>query len=165
MFGFIFGTICLLALMRMMAWSAWQRHHGMGYAGGCHGGWRRGRGRGPAPFESEGFARAAGEVLKRRLNIDEDQEAVVDHALIDLRGSLKELMAELKNTKEPLFNAFRGETVDDAAIASAFARQDDALGKARREVVSALKQIHAVLRPDQRSRAADWASNAKPGWV
>jgi len=47
-------------------------------------------------------------------------------------------------------------------LAAIFARHDDALAKSRRDVVSALKQIHAVLRPEQRQQAAQWLSSFNP---
>lgn len=166
MFGFLFGTICLFGLGAVMRQGAW---HGR-YAGGCGGGrWghhgsRRG-GRGAGRFAEEGFARAAGEVFKRRLRIDEDQEAIVDHALVDLRKAVKELGDELNATRATLADAFRGESVDEAALASTFAKHDDAVGRARREVVSAFKQVHAVLDPEQRARAADAIANQQSGWM
>lgn len=157
MIGFLFGTICLLALVKVARWGAWGRYHGCGprFRHGWHG-------RGVSP---ESMGRAAGEVFKRRLGITEDQEGIVDHALVDLRTALKELAEEFKATREGVVGAFKGETVDDAALASAFARHDDAIAAARRQVVSALKQIHAVLSPAQRSRAADWAGSAGGRWV
>ena len=170
MFGFVLGTVCLLGLAAIGGGRChggrWEHrearwgHHGHGPCG-HHG---RGLFRG-GRFAHDGFGRAAGEVLKRKLGIDEDQEGIVDHALADLRASLKELGEELHDTRGVLGDAFRGESVDDAALASAFARQDEAIGRARREIVSALKQIHAVLDPDQRARAADLVGAGEPRWV
>ncbi len=179
MMGFVFGTVCLLLLVRMAAAGArfrWHMAHGAGPGsfgpGGCGRGWHGGRGghngwevpggQGGGRVDAERMGRAAGEVMKRRLGIDGDQEGVVDHALIDLRGALKELAGELKETKQPLVDAFAGETVDDSGLAAIFARQDDAVARARREVLSSLKQIHAVLRPEQRERAVKWLGSLGP---
>jgi uncharacterized membrane protein len=178
MFGFIFGTVCLLGLVGMARRAMW-RHH-MGYAGGfgpamhgCGGhgyGGRRGgpwgRRRRGGPGE-EGFVRAAAEVLKRRLRVDEEQEPVIDHAMKDAHAALKELRSELDATRAPIAEALRGETVDDAALAAAFARHDDAVARARREVVSAIRQVHAVLDADQRGKVADFvaAGKAEGGWL
>ncbi len=158
MLGLLIGTGCLVGLIGVGCKASRARHCGH-YR---HGGGRGFRGR---PLHSEGFHRAAGEVLKRRLGIDEEQEPVVDHALRDLRSAAKELFEELKSTRPDLANAFRGEVIDDAALAIAFARHDDAVGRARRQIVSALKQIHAVLDAEQREQAANaLASDAKWGW-
>jgi len=167
MLGTVLATVFGLMVVRMMIWGAfrrraWARHGGCGPGGGYG---RRGRRGGPGSMSSEGFARAAGEVLKRRLGIDEEQEGIVDHALIDLRSAVKELVTELKDTRATVADAFRGETVDDAALSSAFSRHDDALGRARRQIVSALKQIHAVLTPKQREKAADWGGSGEVGFV
>ena len=181
MFGFLFGTLCLFGFAGLLKTSFHRHHHGAyahGHGGGCHGGprgrWggREGRGRGPGfAFDEEGprgdaFARAFGEILKRRLRVDEDQEGLVDHALIDLRGALKDLATVLKDSRKNLADAFRGEKVDEAALAASFGQHDEAITRARRDVVSALKQVHAVLTKEQRAQAADWlAEGDAQGWV
>ncbi len=177
MFGFIFGSICMLGLVGMAARSAIYRHHA--YGGGCHGGFayagpgfgsfgRHGVG-GPGGRRSgvrnpDGVARALGEVLKRRLNIDEEQELIVDHALLDARKALRVLHEEVEGTRAGIADALRGETVDDSALAAAFVKHDDAVAKARRELVSATRQVHAVLDADQRKIAADLINQSKTGW-
>jgi len=161
MLGFFIGTVCVLGMIGVVRRVAWgHRAHG---GRGCRRTWRGRRATGP--FGNEGYARAAGEVFKRRLDIDEEQEGIVDHALHDLHGALKELAGEMKASRAPIAEAFRGESVDDAALAAAFARHDDALTRARREVVSALKQVHAVLTPEQRATAADWVATRDATWL
>lgn len=160
MFGFIFGSLCLLGLFGMARHVAW--HHGHGGSGhGCGGrhGWRRHR-----RMHGEAFGRAAAEVIKRRLRVDEDQEIVIDHAMKDARAVLEELGAELKDSRKGLADAFRGDPVDDGALAAAFSRHDDAVARARRQVASAMKQVHAVLDADQRKLAADWLEKGGGGW-
>lgn len=161
MSGFIFGAACLSLLVlfgvRRAFHHRFHRHHGGGcHRGGCHGR-RHGR--------RAGVGRAMGEILKRRLDVDDEQEPIVDHALADLRKAVDELAAELRETRGPVADAFRGEAVDDAALAAAFARHDDALQRARRQVVSALKQVHAVLEPEQRAKAADWLADKDARWL
>lgn len=194
MLGFVIGTVCMFGFLGMAMAGArrrWAYAHGYGPDGydGCgrggpwrghhgwHGHWhggfdgeegpRRGRGRwarmGDGP-RGEGVARALGEVIKRRLRIDEDQEDIVDHALSDLRTALGELSTAMKDTRGPLAAAFKDDKVDEAALATAFSTHDEAIARARRDVVSALKQIHAVLTPEQRAKATEWlASDAT--WV
>jgi len=163
MFGFLFGTLCLFGLVGLVKGS---RNHG----GGCgergwggHGGWRdRRRG---APHERPGFSRAAGEMFKRKLHIDEDQEGIVDHAIADAFAAFKAFGATMKEGRADLAGAFESEAVDDAALAALFARQDEAITTARRELISALKQVHAVLDPEQRARATSWLAAAEGRWV
>ncbi len=163
-------SLVLMGALGMMMVFAFGR---LAFALGRRRRWRRCGGRygrhggpgGPGGLGEERFARAAGEVMKRRLRIDEEQEPVVDHALRDLRATMTELTRELGETRAAAAEAFRGEAVDDAALAATFARQDDAVARARRDVVSALKQVHAVLQPDQRAKAADWMGSARPRWM
>lgn len=165
--GFVIGAVSVLGVLfvtRMFMWRryAWRRGHG----GGCgHGGRRGRRGRGRGDFTGEGFSRAVSEVFKRRLDIDEEQDGIVDHAFADARKALAELKEELAATRQPIADALRGEAVDDGALAAAFARQDDALARARRQVLSSVKQVHAVLEPDQRKQAADWIAATEGRWV
>ncbi|MEO0602025.1 MAG: hypothetical protein AAF211_11360, partial [Myxococcota bacterium] len=48
----------------------------------------------------------------------------------------------------------RDEVLDDGRIEVVFDRLDDDLKRTRREVVSAIKQIHATLDEEQRDRLA-----------
>ena len=58
---------------------------------------------------------AATEIFKRRLDIDEDQEDIVDHALKDLFASINELKEGLTESRSDIADAFTGETVDDGS--------------------------------------------------
>lgn len=165
MLGFMVGTVCLVGLVGLAKGGrrGCHPHH----AGWRHGdGWRRGEGYEGGPprgRRSSGVARALGEVFKRRVGVDADQEDLVDHALSDLRDTLKELGGSLRDDRGRFVGAFAGETVDEAAIAAVWAAQDEAVARARREVVSSFKQIHAVLDPEQRARATDWLGQADLG--
>lgn len=163
MFGFLFGTFCLAGLVGLSGAHRAHRHH-HGRHRGCGGPHGRRHRHGPRGGRRGGFSRAAGEVLKRRLDIDDDQELVVDHALKDARDALKELREVVRDDREALADALRGDEVDQAALDAAFARQDEALARARRQLVSAAKQVHAVLEPEQRATAADLVAHGRPGW-
>lgn len=175
MSGFIFGALTVFGVITLARGLRCAFHGGAwhGRRGGCgRRGWQ-GRGRwgeedeGPrrrSPGErfstDPGFARAMGEVLKRRLRVDDEQEDIVDHALKDLHQAAGELRAVYADSRPDLAAAFRGDEVDEALLASLAARQDEAVKQARQDIASAFKQIHAVLRPEQRARAADWLSGA-----
>ena len=82
-----------------------------------------------------------------------------------LRRSIHAFGDDVKGGRDELAGAFRGEQVDDAALDALFARWDEDLRRTRREVVSALKQVHAVLDEEQREAAADLLSRAdRAGW-
>ncbi|MCB9679271.1 MAG: Spy/CpxP family protein refolding chaperone [Alphaproteobacteria bacterium] len=182
MFGFAFGTLCFIGLAGLLAaprchmghhghhrfhgrhgfhgghgGHGWRGHHGGHGEGGFQSERRRGRGR-------HGFSRAASEIFKRHLDLDEDQADLVDHALADLRKAVHEFGDTLKAGRADLGAAFAGEQVDDAALAALFSTQDEEVARFRREAVSALKQIHAVLDPDQREEATRWLSR-EGGWA
>jgi uncharacterized membrane protein len=165
MFGFVVGTLSLIGLVGLIGGHHRHGHHRWHGRRGWHGGggdWGRARGR---RGWREGVGRAAGEVLKRRLRIDEDQEGIVDLAMADVRKALTELGTVLRDSRSEVADALRGEEVDAATLDAVFALQDEALADARRQVVSAVKQIHAVLEPEQRQAAADWLGTADPRWV
>lgn len=188
MFGFFVGALSVLGILtlaRGLRYAFWAGRYGhrQGACARYPGGFARhrgghGRGRGDEGGDDEdgprrqrhpgerfasdaGFARAMNEVVKRRLRIDDEQEDIVDHALGDLQRALAELRTLHTSSRPDLAAAFRGEQVDEAALASLQARQDEGLKQARKEVTSAMKQIHAVLRPDQRERAADWLAGVE----
>ncbi|MEZ4234804.1 MAG: Spy/CpxP family protein refolding chaperone [Myxococcota bacterium] len=160
MFGFVIGTMCLFGLLGVIG-GHHHHHHGHHRRWHGRGGWDRG-GRGDW---QERMGAAQSEVIKRRLHIDEDQEPMVDLALSDARRAVLELRSALRETRSDLARAVTGETVDDAAVAAIFAAQDEALKDTRRQILSAVKQIHAVLDPEQREAAAQWLQRARAGWV
>ncbi|MCO4748320.1 MAG: periplasmic heavy metal sensor [Proteobacteria bacterium] len=161
MFSFLFGTICLILLVKVIFGGRRRRQHGRNRRCDNHSEGqpfkRRRRGRG-------GFVGAVREVFKRRLDLDEDQADIVDHAFRDLKDAGVEFKEAIKDSREDIVSAFAKDDVDDAALAAVFARHDDQLKTARKNIVSALKQVHAVLDPDQREAAADWLGTAEGSW-
>lgn len=164
MLGFLFGTLCLVGLVGVVRGPRCGSFHHRGRHGGasCHrdGHHRAGRARG-----GRGFGRAAAEVFKRKLDLDEDQADLVDHALRDLGEAGRELRDTLKSQQAELARAFKDQQVDEAALAALFATQDEELVRFRRSAISALKQVHAVLEPDQREAATDWLAQAGGRWM
>lgn len=149
MFGFVFGTLCLLGLFALKA-GAYRRYGRYHRYGGPRGYARRGRGRGRRGFV--GFASA--EMVKRRLDLDEDQADLADHAVADVQRSVKSMGESLQDGRGELADLLREEFIDDGRIEVVFDRLDDDLKRTRREIVSAVKQIHATLDEEQRDRLA-----------
>jgi Spy/CpxP family protein refolding chaperone len=162
MFGVVLGAValfCVLGFIKARRFGrGWHHHHG--HRGGWHrGGWDRDDEDDDRPRRrrrGDGFFRATGEVVKRRLKVDEEQEGIVDLALTDLREAVSGFREVLNDSRTEIASAFRGSEVDQAALDAVFARHDEELARTRREVVSALKQIHAVLDPEQREAAVGW---------
>jgi Spy/CpxP family protein refolding chaperone len=145
--GFVLGVLFVFGMMMLFrdarfrsGWGGWHHPHHRHHRGAWrHGGWRM-----------------AGAVAKRRLNLDEDQEGIVDHAFMDLRTAVSSFADAMRETRADLAQAFRGDRIDDEALDAIVARQDEVIASTRRDVVSALRQIHAVLDPEQREAAATW---------
>lgn len=158
MFGIVVGTVCLVGLIGLAKGSR-RGCHGRGFDRRSEGGSRGGRGR----RRSGRMTRAVGEMFKRKLDLDEDQEDIVDLAFKDLHAALKDFGEVMKDSRGDVVDAFRGEVVDDGGLEAVFARQDEEVSRARRQLVSAFKQVHAVLEPDQREAAAEWLAS-QPKW-
>ena len=140
------AAFCLLSFVRGAFW----RRRACARSGACGLGWGRRSRLGGAQV-----ARAAAEMFKRRLGVRADQQALIDPAFIDMQATLQGLREAIAATKAPVADLLRAETVDETALAAIFAVHDEALARARRELVSAVKQVHAVLDGDQRKKAAD----------
>jgi hypothetical protein len=163
--GFVFGVLFVFGMLALFKAA---RFHRRGWGGGWHHDDDRPRRRGghwAAKPWRDGAVRAAGEVVKRRLKVDEDQEGIVDLALADLRSAITSLGEALRDSRTEVVEAFRGDRVDDDALDAIFVRQDQELARARREAVSALRQIHAVLDPEQREAAVTWLGSRDVRYV
>ncbi len=162
MLGFLFGTVCLIALVKLV-----RHHHGYGYgygwAGGRgwghhHGGWgqrggpswgggpARGRGYGP-PF----FLRA----ILERLETTPGQEKVIVEAVDEIRAATRKAREELRGTRSDFAQVVRGPVLDESTMTDIFVKHDTTLSDTRRTVVEALRKIHDALTEEQRARVAD----------
>lgn len=178
--GFVFGTLCLVGLGMLLLGGRrrrWHRHHGHpghGGRGGCghrrhrHHPHRRTEDRDDATDErTDGRERSADDfvrVAKRGLNLREEQVGFVDAALEDARKAIDDFAADLRETRDDLASAVTGDIVDDARLAAVFESHDDAVRQVRRDVVEAVKKVHAALDPDQRSKLAHLFEHTTP-WV
>lgn len=173
--GFVFGTLCLVGLFFLFAGGRRRRwhhrhHHGHHHHahGGC-GGRRRGRRWERDERDEEDSSRWAGDGFvrnaKRGLNLREEQVAFVDDALKDARKAVENFAADLRESRDDLASAVTGETIDDARLDAVFAWHDDSLRQVRKDVVDAIKKVHAALDPDQRSKLANLFDSAAGRWV
>lgn len=155
----LMGMFFVMKMTRMMMWRS--HHHGWRHHGHhrhLHG--RRGPDRGRRG-RGGWWARAGGEVLKRRLDLDEDQSDIADHAVTDVRRSVRDFVASVKDSRGELAEALRDEALDDARLEVVFDRLQGDLERTRRDIVSAVKQVHAVLDEEQREEAATWLAGAR----
>jgi len=191
----LIGLLVLLVGLKIGRFLAWRRFarrggfgphgrgrwaHGRGgpWQGGPQGGhWSRAHGRwevhlhsDPDDGEARGpdpaaVGRAAAEVFKRRVGVGPEQEDIVDHGLRDLLDALKAGAQARAQARAQAAAAFGGAQVDEAALTLALDQGDEGARAARRDVLSALRQIHAVLNDEQRARAATFLREGLPAWA
>lgn len=174
MLGFIFGTVCLIALIKV----ARRGHHGWRYAHGCghgHGGFGGHgfhghgdegpgfggfRGRWGGGGFGEGFMMRG---LFSRLETTPGQERVIKDAFQKVRDTMREARAEWRDTSE-LSSLVRGETFDRTAAEGVSGKADASFAKVRVVLVEALAQIHEALDDRQRRILADFIESRGRGF-
>ena len=180
MLGFIFGTVCLVALVKVLrhghgCGGGWRWAHGgcghHGYGGGGFGGWHGhhgGRGGfGPpwARWGGHGGGGFAERFLFSRLETTPGQEKVIRDAFQKVRDTMREARAEWRDTGE-LSSLLRGETFDRTAAEGLSGKADASFAKLRVVIVEALAQIHEALDDRQRRILADFIeSRGRGAWT
>lgn len=151
MFGIIFGTLCLIGLVVVLArgrrgFRRWGHGHGHGY----------GYGWGP---------RAALNHVLARLDTAPGQEKVIVAAVEEFMDRARESGRKVRDTRQELASSVRGDRVDEGRLADVFSRHDAALGDVRSAALDALRKIHEALDERQRKLLADLVeSGGYFGW-
>ena len=142
MFGFLFGTACLLGLTATFARG--HRHHDGHH---CRGGGGR------------GFRSARGRfVLNRlldRLDTTPGQEKVIREAFDGLMDQLHDARGEFRGTRGDIAHAIRGENLDRGAVEGVFERHDGVIDRVRQNALDAFAKVHETLDERQRKMLAD----------
>ncbi len=174
MLGFIFGTVCLIALIKVArrGHHGWRHAHGCGHGYGGFGGHGfhhdHGDGRGFGGFRGrwggggfgEGFMMRG---LFSRLETTPGQERVIKDAFQKVRDTMREARTEWRDTSE-LSSLFRGETFDRTAAEGVSGKADASFAKVRVVLVEALAQIHEALDDRQRRILADFIESRGRGF-
>jgi Spy/CpxP family protein refolding chaperone len=166
MLGFVFGTVCLVALFSVLRHG---RHGRWGYAHGCahggchHGGFGGHWGRG-GPWQGHGRWDGGGRgdfgdgfMLRNvfsRLGTTPEQESVIRNAVNKVRETMREARAEWRDTSD-LSSLLRGEVFDRTAAEGVSGKADASFAKVRVVLVEALAQIHETLDERQRGILAE----------
>ena len=168
MLGFLFGTVCLVALVKVMRRSRWGWGHRAAFAsygGGCgygshrgfgghgHGGWgddrdvgwRGGRGGGGFVLRS----------IFERLDTTPGQEKVIRGALDDLRAKARAVKDDARGGREELARALRGESIDVETLGTIASRASGAVDSLRDAAIGAVVEVHGALDARQRAILAD----------
>ncbi|MFZ5470971.1 MAG: Spy/CpxP family protein refolding chaperone [Myxococcota bacterium] len=128
MFGFIVGTVSLIALIKVLRrgrFGLWPHH-----------GWVRRR-------------------LLHHLDATPSQEKVIRQALEEVEKAAKELRKEVFGSRSEFAQAIRGEHFDGEPFHAATARQQAAFEQLKKAALAGLQSVHEVLTPTQRGTLAD----------
>ncbi|HEY2406684.1 MAG TPA: periplasmic heavy metal sensor [Polyangiaceae bacterium] len=138
MFGFVFGTACLIGLVALIS---------RGHRHGCHGhhGRRFGRGRGRFLLNA----------LLDRLDTTPGQEKVVRETVEGFVEELHGARREFRGSRVNVAQAVRGAAVDTGALQNVFEKQDQTIAHVRSAAVTAFGKIHETLDERQRKILAD----------
>lgn len=176
------GVVGVVALVKRLAWrrrmafgggpfamascgpsfGGFGRFGGFGGGGcgpGAHSGgppWARWRGHG----RNGGFGGGIGNsiwlrALFARLDTTPGQEKEIRAALEELRTTAGEAKRSLKDSREGVARAVKGEVFDEIAIGEATVKVDAATGTMKSAFETALRRIHAALDGKQRERLAE----------
>jgi hypothetical protein len=147
MFGFLFGTACLLGLTATVA----RHHHDHHDCGGRARGFRGGRGR---------F------VLNRlldRLDTTPGQEKVIREAVDTLFEDIHEARREFRGSRTDVAKVIAAETLDRENVQAIFGRHDVVIDRVRKNALDAFVKVHETLDQRQRKILAEIASSGPFG--
>ena len=176
MFGFIFGTICLITLarlvhhtrrMRRWAWMNAGAYGSSNYAfhdhdrdsafGGWGSSWQYPRNPSPVHVNAPQWMHA---VFYDIGATPVQQQALVD-TFTQAQRRVREVLPKLRSTRQDIANAIRGQSLDESALGSAIAHQDEVVSTTRSIMMDALARIHETLDARQRQVLADRIANGK----
>lgn len=182
MFGFLFGTLCLIGLIKVA-------RHGRGYGGcggygygrGYGGGWgHRGHHRGWQGHDHGGHfggddqgygggwserARGYGggrfflRAMFQRLDTTPGQEKVIQQAYEDLREKGRAAKTEMKAARAEVAKAMRSTSFDEVAVGTATAQIEAVMDSMRKAAIDAFAKVHEALDERQRGMFADFIEN------
>jgi Spy/CpxP family protein refolding chaperone len=131
MFGFLVGTVCLIALVKVVRGGGRWGHH----AGG-----RR---------------RWAMRYVFEKLGTTPGQERVIEEVADDLERKGRAMREELNTLRADIARSMRGEAFDTAQAREAMDRQQTLIDELRNAAIAGMQKIHEALDPEQRKRVGD----------
>lgn len=131
MFGFLVGTVCLIALVKVVRGGGRWGHH----AGG-----RR---------------RWAMRYVFERLGTTPGQERVIEEVVDEVERKGRAVKEELSKLRADVAKAMRGEQFDTAQAREAMDRQQTLIDELRAAAIAGMQKIHEALDPEQRKRVGD----------
>jgi hypothetical protein len=147
MLGFLFGTVCLIGLVKVL-------RHGRGWHGYDHRAYGPGYGMRHGPAAGSGRRRWLLRSLFERLETTPGQEKAIMAALDELRENRKVVRGEMEQTRGELGRAVASGLVGDSTLEETFARHDRLLAQLRVSFVEALRKVTEALDERQRKQIA-----------
>lgn len=92
--------------------------------------------------------------LAHRLELDEEQVTELAAILSELKTERAQAAVEERRSLTAYADAIAAEAFDEGAVTEAGRRREHSAGEVQAAVSKALRRIHALLRPEQRSRFA-----------
>jgi Spy/CpxP family protein refolding chaperone len=92
--------------------------------------------------------------LAHKLDLDEKQVAELARILGDLKTERAQAEVDERRSLAEFADALAGDAFDESKAGSAGERRVQSAAKVREALVTALRQIHAILNADQRQRLA-----------
>jgi hypothetical protein len=149
MFGFFFGAACLAGLA-VVAARGHRHHHHRGH-------WGRGYGR---PWGIRGALYS----VFSRLDATPAQEKVILGAVEELKDTVRGARGSLRQVRDAMASAVKGDAFDEASLGQAFSSQDSSFAEIRAAVTNAGRKIHEVLDERQRKTLADMIESGPFGF-
>jgi Spy/CpxP family protein refolding chaperone len=148
----------------MMGWWKW-KHGGRHAECGAHAGHGHEHGHGPEAwaggdhFDSDFGGGSFGvrrplRFLAHKLDLDDKQVEGLAHILSELKTERAQAAVDDRRTIAGFADAIGGEAFDEAKVGAVAAERVKSAERLREALVKALGRIHALLRPEQRSRLA-----------
>jgi hypothetical protein len=120
--------------------------------------------RGGTPFARDGLDEAVGRLVKAlrdRLRASSGQEKAFDEAVARLRSAIGDAQARMKEARDDIARAVRGDAFDDSAFDAAARRIDEAMQAIRGAARSALGDLHDQLDERQRETLGDLIGSSR----
>ena len=115
----------------------------------------------PPPFGEEGFGPSGGFGVRRplrflahKLELDDQQVVQLARILDELKTERAQAAVDDRRALAEFADALAGEQFDAAKASTAGDRRIESGKRLRAAVIQALQQIHALLKPEQRTRLA-----------
>ncbi len=182
MFGFVFGTLCLIGLITLARHGrcggyGYYGHHGHdrhhGYGGGGYGDWRDRMhdfhgdegfgGRGPWGRDVGGRGGWGGgrkrfllRAMFERLDTTPGQEKVIVEAFDELREKGRTAKNDLRAARVEVAKAMRSPAFDEVTVGTATAQLEGVALSMRKAAIDAFAKVHEALDERQRGLLGDY---------